>query len=152
MSASLAVATATALVPSSCGAGKPVVVPEAVTHAELVGRWDGEQKCGAPVLRLRDDYTFSGKDFPVEWDGPGPDSQVTRRSSDGEWHGVNKDPGLPPYLVLAFDHHNDIRILHFYTENGELRMDGTVYAGGGDPYAYRCHYRRSSVDPEAQNS
>ncbi|MFG2869646.1 hypothetical protein [Streptomyces sp. NPDC048338] len=148
ISASLAAAAVTALGPSSCE-GKPVVTPEAVTHPELVGRWDGEQQCGSPMLRLRDDYTFSSKDFPVEWDGPGPDSQVTRRSSDGKWHGVNKDPGLSPYLVLRFKNHNDIQILHFYVEHGELQMDGTVHAGGGDPYPYPCHYKRTSVDPEA---
>ncbi|GAA3481729.1 hypothetical protein GCM10018966_062600 [Streptomyces yanii] len=149
ISASLAAATVTALAPSSCGAGEPVVTPEAVTHSELVGRWDGERKCGSPIVRLRDDYTFSSKDFPVEWDGPGPDSQVTRRSSDGKWHGVNKDPGLSPYLVLSFKNHNDIQTLEFFLEHGELQMDGTVYAGGGDPYPYPCRYKRTSVDPEA---
>ncbi|GAA0274034.1 hypothetical protein GCM10010302_09570 [Streptomyces polychromogenes] len=149
ITASLATATVTALVPAACGAEKPVITPEAVTHPELVGRWDGEPKCGSPMVRLRDDYTFSAQDFPVQWDGPGPDSQVTRRSSDGEWHGVNKDSGLPPYLVLSFKNHNDIQILHFYVERGELRMDGTVYADGGDPYPYPCHYKRRSADPEA---
>ncbi|MFF4579921.1 hypothetical protein [Streptomyces sp. NPDC001389] len=149
--AGLAAVTVTGLGLSSCGAGKPVVTPEAVTHAELVGRWDGEPRCGSPVVRLRDDYTFVSKDFPVQWDGPGPNSQVTRRSSDGKWHGVNEDPGLPPYLVLSFRGHNDIQILHFYVEHGELRMDGTVHADGGDPYPYPCHYKRSSVDPEAQD-
>ncbi|MGW2179073.1 hypothetical protein ACWCXX_13460 [Streptomyces sp. NPDC001732] len=147
--ASLAAAAVTALAPSSCGAGKPVATPKAVTHSELVGRWDGERKCGSPILRLRDDYTFSSKDFPVQWDGPVPDAQVTRRSSDGKWHGVNKDPGLPPYLVLSFKNHNDIQILHFFLEHGELQMDGTVHADGGDPYPYPCHYKRTSVDPEA---
>ncbi|WP_328907492.1 hypothetical protein OG230_33400 [Streptomyces sp. NBC_00234] len=149
ISASLAAATVTALGPSSCGAGKPVVTPKAVTHSELVGRWDGERQCGSPMFRLRDDYTFSSRDFPVEWDGPVPDSQVTRRSSEGKWHGVNKDPGLPPYLVLNFKNHNDIQILHFFLEHKELQIDGTVYAGGGDPYPYECHYKRTSVDPEA---
>ncbi|MFI6767067.1 hypothetical protein [Streptomyces sp. NPDC050355] len=149
ISASLAAATVTALTPSSCGKGKPVATPEAVTHSELVGRWDGEQKCGSPIVRLRDDYTFSSKDFPVEWDGPVPDTQVTRRSSDGKWHGVNKDPGLPPYLALSFKNHNDIQILQFFLEHGELQMDGTVRADGGDPYPYPCHYKRTSVDPEA---
>lgn len=74
---------------------------------------------------------------------------MTRRSSDGKWHGVNKDPGLPPYLVLRFKNHNDIQILSFYLEHGELQMDGTVHADGGDPYPYACHYKRTSVDPEA---
>ncbi|MFJ2374634.1 hypothetical protein ACIOZL_17805 [Streptomyces sp. NPDC087769] len=150
--ASLAAATVTAFAPSACGAGKPVVTPEAVTHSELVGRWDGERKCGSPMVRLRDDYTFSSRDFPVQWDGPVPDAQVTRRSSDGKWHGVNKDPGLPPYLVLNFTNHNDIQILQFILEHGELQMDGTVYADGGDPYPYRCHYKRTSVDPDAQKN
>ncbi|MFD0374287.1 hypothetical protein [Streptomyces sp. NPDC127112] len=149
MTAGLATAAVTTLVPSSCGAGKPVITPKAVTHSELVGRSDGEPRCGSPIFRLRDDYTFSSKDFPVQWDGPEPDSQVTRRSSAGEWHGVNKDPGLPPYLVLSFSGHDDIQILHFFLEHGELRIDGTVHADGGDPYAYRCHYKRGSADPEA---
>ncbi|MFF0739163.1 hypothetical protein ACFYVL_02075 [Streptomyces sp. NPDC004111] len=150
--AGLAAATVTALAPSSCTASKPVVTPKAVTHAELVGRWDGERKCGSPVVRLHDDYTFSSKDFPVEWDGPGPDSEVTRRSSDGKWHGVNKDPGLPPYLVLRFKDHNDIQILRFIMEKGKLHMDGTVHADGGDPYPYPCHYTRTSTDPEAKDA
>ncbi|MFE7469594.1 hypothetical protein ACFU98_00405 [Streptomyces sp. NPDC057575] len=149
ISASLAAATVTAFAPSSCGASKPVATPKAVTHSELVGRWDGEKQCGLPTVRLRDDYTFSSKDFPVEWDGPGPDSQVTRRSSEGKWHGVNKDPGLPPYLVLRFKNHNDIQILQFILKHGKLQMNGTVYADGGDPYPYPCHYKRTSVDPEA---
>ncbi len=79
-----------------------------------------------------------------------PDAQVTRRSSDGKWHGVNKDPGLSPYLVLRFNNHNDIQILDFYLEHGKLRMNGTVHADGGDPYPYPCHYKRTSVDPEAE--
>lgn len=62
-----------------------------------------------------------------------PDAQVTRRSSVGKWHGVNKDPGLSPYLVLNFKNHNDVQILQFFLEHGELQMDGTVYAGGGTP-------------------
>ncbi|MER5713129.1 hypothetical protein AB0B13_17715 [Streptomyces sp. NPDC042898] len=148
---SLAAVTVTALGPSSCGAGEPVVTPESVTHSQLVGRWDGERQCGSPMLRLRDDYTFVSKDFPVQWDGPGPDSEVARRSSDGKWHGVNKDPGLSPYLVLRFNDYHDVQFLHFYLEHGELRVDGTVYADGGDPYPYECHYRRTSVDPEAKN-
>ncbi|MFD8823063.1 hypothetical protein ACFV1C_11985 [Streptomyces sp. NPDC059605] len=147
--AGLAAATVTALTLSSCEAEKPVATPKSVTHSQLVGRWDGERKCGSPMLRLRDDYTFSGKDVPVEWDGPVPDSKVTRRSADGKWHGVNKDPGLPPYLVLNFKNHNDIQILHFFLEHGELRMDGTVHADGGDPYPYECRYKRASADPEA---
>ncbi|MFI6650961.1 hypothetical protein ACIBI8_25575 [Streptomyces sp. NPDC050529] len=147
--ASLAAAAATALTPSSCGPEKPVATPKAVTHSPLVGRWDGEGECGSPMLRLRDDYTFSSKEIPVQWDGPVPDSQVTRRSSDGIWHGVNKDPGLSPYLVLNFDHHNDPQFLHFYLEDGKLQLDGTVYADGGDPYPYECHYKRTSADPGA---
>ena len=147
--AGLATATAMAFAPSACRAAEPVPTPKAVTHAELAGRWDGEGECGSPTLRLRDDYTFSSKDVPVQWDGPGPDSQVTRRSSVGKWHGVNQDPGLPPYLVLWFKNENAPQFLDFYLERGKLRMDGTVYADGGDPYAFRCHYKRTSVDPEA---
>ncbi|WP_251095621.1 hypothetical protein [Streptomyces sp. Caat 7-52] len=150
ISAGIATATLTVLTSTACGTGKPVATPESVTHHELVGRWDGERRCGSPTVRLRDDYTFSSKDFPVQWDGPVPDAQVTRRSSDGKWHGVNKDPGLSPYLVLRFNNHNDIQILDFYLEHGKLRMNGTVHADGGDPYPYPCHYKRTSVDPEAE--
>jgi hypothetical protein len=83
ISASLAAATLTVLASTACGTGKPVATPESVTHSELAGRWDGGRECRSPlpVIRLRDDYTFSVKDFPVEWSGPGPDSQVTRRST-----------------------------------------------------------------------
>ncbi|MER5496511.1 MULTISPECIES: hypothetical protein [unclassified Streptomyces] len=150
--ASLAAAAVTAFAPSACEAEKPAATPKAVTHSQLVGRWDGERKCGSPTLRLRDDYTFSSEDFPVAWDGPGPDSKVTRRSSEGKWHGVNKDPGLPPYLVLRFKNHNDIQILQFFLKRGKLLMDGTVNADGGDPYLYECDYRRTSTDPEARGT
>ncbi|MFF4080060.1 hypothetical protein ACFYZN_11705 [Streptomyces sp. NPDC001777] len=150
--AGLAAATVTAFAPSACEAEKPVPTPKAVTHSELVGRWNGEGECGSPVLRLRDDYTFTGKDVPVAWDGPVPDSKVTRRSSDGKWHGVNKDPSLPPYLVLSFRNHNDIQILNFFLERGKLRMDGTIHADGGDPYPYECTYKRVSTDPGAQDA
>lgn len=149
--ACLATATVTAFAPSACGTAEPAPTPKAVTHAELVGRWDGEGECGSPIIRLRDDYTFSSKDFPVQWDGPGPDSQVTRRSSDGKWHGVNNDPGLTPHLVLSFKNHNDHQFLAFYLEHGKLWMDGTVHADGGDPYPYTCHYQRTSADPEADD-
>ncbi|MER5207884.1 hypothetical protein [Streptomyces sp. NPDC002825] len=145
----LATATLTALASTACRAGGPAPVhPKAVQHSELVGRWDGDPKCGSPVLRLRDDYTFSGKGVPVAWDGPIPDAKVTRRSADGKWHAVNEDPGLPPYLVLRFDHQNDHQILSFTLEQGKLLMDGSVTADGGDPYSYSCDYRRTSADPD----
>ncbi|MEU0399806.1 hypothetical protein ABZ318_06080 [Streptomyces sp. NPDC006197] len=134
---------------TACGAGEPrPVLPKAVQHSELVGRWDGASKCGSPVIRLRDDYTFSGKDVPVAWDGPVPDAKVTRRSAEGKWHAVNEDPGLPPYLVLRFDHQNDHQTLPFLLEQGELQMSGSVQADGGDPYSYPCRYRRTSADPD----
>ncbi|MFE9442534.1 hypothetical protein ACFYO2_26885 [Streptomyces sp. NPDC006602] len=151
ISASLATATLTVLASTACGTGKPAYVyPETVHHSELVGRWDGDRKCGSPlpVIRLRDDYAFSVKDYPIEWDGPVPDAKVTRISADGKWHAVSKDPGLPPYLVLNFENRNDSRFLTFTLEQGKLRMDGSVQAGGGDPYIYPCHYKRTSVDPE----
>ena len=152
-SAGLATATLTALAPASCGKSEPaVVVPKSVRHSELVGRWDGERECGSPlpVIRLRDDYTYSVKDLPFQWDGPGPDSPVIRRSNDGKWHGVNKDPGLPPYLVLRFERAEgwEIKIFHFTVDKGNLRMNGSVEADGGDPYHFTCHYKRTSVDPE----
>lgn len=74
---------------------------------------------------------------------------MTRRSSEGKWHGANKDPDLPPYLVLRFKNQNDIQILHFFLEHGELQMDGSVHADGGDPYPYPCDYKRTSADPGA---
>lgn len=149
VSACLATVILTAAVSTACKAGKPVEVPQAVRHVELVGRWDGGKECGAPlpVMRLRDDYTFSLKDFPTDWDGPVPDSKLTRRTLDGEWHGVNDDPGLPPYLVLDFEHR--AVFMHFYLERGKLMVNGDVEAGGGDPYHYRCHYERTSADPES---
>lgn len=149
--AGLAAATLTVLASTACGTGKPTyVVPKAVRHSDLVGRWDGDQKCGSPlpVIRLRDDYTFSAKDYPVEWDGPVPDAKVTRISAGGKWHAVNKDPGLSPYLVLNFENRNDSRFLTFTLEHGKLWMDGGVEAEGGDPYMYPCDYTRTSVDPE----
>ncbi|WP_411072734.1 hypothetical protein [Streptomyces sp. cmx-4-25] len=140
-------AMATALI--ACGPGKTApVFPKAVRHSELVGRWDGTPECGSPVIRLRDDYTFSGKDVPVAWDGPVPDAKVTRRSADGKWHAVNEDPGLPPYLVLRFNGQNDHQLLPFTLEQGKLWMDGSVEADGGDPYSYPCSYRRTSTNPE----
>lgn len=116
----------------------------------MVGRWDGggASECGSPVIRLRDDYTFSAKGVPVAWDGPVPDAKVTRRSADGKWHAVNKDPGLPPYLVLRFDHQNDHQLLPFTLEQGKLQMNGSVEADGGDPYSFSCRYKRTSVDPD----
>ncbi|WP_411089554.1 hypothetical protein [Streptomyces sp. 061-3] len=151
ISASLAVATLTVLASTACGTGKPVATPESVTHSELVGRWDGGQECRSPlpVIRLRDDYTYTVKDFPVEWSGPGPDSQVTRRSTDGKWHAVNKDPGLTPYLVLKFEKEKDNSFLPFYLENEKLRMDGSVPVPGEPGYSYSCDYKRTSADPEA---
>ncbi|WP_426363733.1 hypothetical protein [Streptomyces sp. E-08] len=149
MGAVLATAALTVISSTACGPGKPApVIPKAVQHSELVGRWDGESKCGSPVIRLRDDYTFTGKDVPVAWDGPVPDAKVTRRSADGKWHAVNDDPGLPPYLVLRFDHRNDHQTLSFTLVQGKLQMNGSVEADGGDPYSYPCHYRRTSADPE----
>lgn len=106
ISARLATVTVTLLASAACRTnGPPVVFPETVHHSELVGRWDGEPECGSPlpVIRLHDDYTYTVKDFPVEWDGPVPDAQLTRRSTDGAWHAVTKDHGLPPYLVLSAD-------------------------------------------------
>ncbi|GGY33732.1 hypothetical protein [Streptomyces tanashiensis] len=144
----LATATLTAITSTACKAGEPApVFPKAVHHSELVGRWDGDKKCGSPVVRLRDDYTFTAKDFPVAWDGPGPDSKVTRRSADGKWHAVNGDPGLSPYLILRFENRKDHEFLPFTLEQGKLQMNGSVVADGGDPYAYPCHFRRTSADP-----
>ncbi|MEW2258176.1 hypothetical protein [Streptomyces sp. NPDC047869] len=97
---------------------------------------------------MRDDYTFSVKDFPLEWDGPVPDAQVTRRSVGGKWHAVNEDPGLPPYVMLSFENQKDSKLLTFALDHGKLRMNGSVEANGGDPYAYPCHYRRTSADPD----
>ncbi|MFE4591783.1 hypothetical protein [Streptomyces laurentii] len=154
-SAILATAAVTVLASTACGATPPTAVtPKAVRHSELVGRWDGEAECGAPlpVFRLRDDYTFSAKDYPVEWDGPGPDSRLTRRSAGGKWHAVNEDPGLPPYLVLRFGKDPGAEFLPFTVDNGKLRADGSVTAGGGDPYVYACHYTRTSTDPESDRS
>ncbi|MDX2853072.1 hypothetical protein PV342_32455 [Streptomyces sp. PA03-3a] len=151
ISASIATVTLTVLASTACWTGKPVATPESVTHSELVGRWDGGQECKSPlpVIRLRDDYTFSVKDFPVEWSGPGSDSKVTRRSTDGKWHAVNKDPGLTPYLVLGFEKGKDPSFLSFYVENGELWMSGSVPEYGEPDSAYSCYYRRTSADPEA---
>ncbi|MCX4585965.1 hypothetical protein [Streptomyces sp. NBC_01481] len=151
--ASLATATLTVLASTACGTTKPApahVLPEAVHHSELVGRWDGGRECRSPlpVIRLRDDYTFSVKDFPVAWDGPGPDSQVTRRSTDGKWHAVNKDPGLTPYLVLKFENEKDNKLLPFYVENGELGMSGSVPVPGEPGQSYSCYYKRTSADPD----
>ncbi|MEU3072888.1 hypothetical protein [Streptomyces laurentii] len=147
ISAVLATATVTVLKPAA-------VTPKAVRHSELVGRWDGERECGAPlpVFRLRDDYTFSAEDYPVEWDGPVPDAQLTRRSAGGTWHAVDKDAGLPPYLVLRFDDEPGIESLPFTVDHGRLRADGSVTAGGGDPYVHACHYTRTSTDPESDGS
>ncbi|KQX53065.1 MULTISPECIES: hypothetical protein [unclassified Streptomyces] len=146
--AGLATAGLTVVASTACGtSGPPVVTPKAVRHSELVGRWDGTGECGSPVIRLRDDYTFSARDVPVAWDGPGPDSEVTRGSGDGEWHGVNKDPGLTPYLVLSFGDRNDIQTLPFVLKQGELWMSGDIAADGGDPYILDCAYRRTSADP-----
>nr|WTB34594.1 hypothetical protein OG781_38465 [Streptomyces sp. NBC_00830] len=149
--ASLATATLTVLASTACGTSKPAhVYPEAVHHSELVGRWDGGRECRSPlpVIRLRDDYTFSVKDFPVEWSGPGPDSHVTRRSTDGKWHAVNKDPGLTPYLVLKFEKEKDNSFLPFYLENGELWMSGSVPVYGEPDHSYPCQYKRTSADPD----
>ncbi|WP_030694053.1 hypothetical protein [Streptomyces globisporus] len=147
--AGLATAALTVVVSTACGPGEPApVFPKAVRHSELVGRWDGEQECGSPVVRLRDDYTFSAKEFPVAWGGPGPDSKVTRRSAAGKWHAVNEDPGLPPYLVLRFDRQNDHQFLPFTLEQGKLRMNWSVEADGGDPYSFSCDFRRTSADPD----
>ncbi|MCZ0979539.1 hypothetical protein O1L60_11880 [Streptomyces diastatochromogenes] len=148
--AGLATAVVTVLAATACGPGAPApVLPKAVRHSELVGRWDGDPECGSPVLRLRDDYGFSGKDVPIAWDGPVPDAKVTRLSADGKWHAVNDDPGLPPYLVLRFDGRNDHQTLSFTLVRGKLRMNGSVEADGGDPYSYPCHYTRTSADPES---
>ncbi|MFD5329156.1 hypothetical protein [Streptomyces sp. NPDC127092] len=147
--ASLVAVALVGLASAGCGAGGPTrPTPKAVTHSQLVGRWDGDRDCGSPVpvIRLRDDYTFSAKDVPVAWDGPVPDAKVTRLSLDGKWHAVNKDPGLTPYLVLGYE--NEHKFLPFYLEHGELRMSGSVVADGGDPYTYPCHYRRTSADPD----
>ncbi|WP_405601326.1 hypothetical protein OG741_24710 [Streptomyces sp. NBC_01410] len=149
--ASLATATLTVLASAACGTSEPAVVtPEAVQHSELVGRWNGGPECRSPlpVIRLRDDYTFSVKDFPVAWDGPGADSQVTRRSTDGKWHAVNKDPGLTPYLVLKFEKEKDNKFLPFYVENGELWMSGSVPVPGEPGQSYSCQYKRTSADPD----
>ncbi|MCX4531578.1 hypothetical protein OHA79_36395 [Streptomyces sp. NBC_00841] len=149
--AGLATAALTVIASTACGPGRPApVFPKAVQHSQLVGRWDGggASECGSPVIRLRDDYTFSAKGVPVAWDGPVPDAKVTRRSADGKWHAVNKDPGLPPYLVLRFDHQNDHQLLPFTLEQGKLQMNGSVEADGGDPYSFSCRYKRTSVDPD----
>ncbi|MEV4975905.1 hypothetical protein [Streptomyces scopuliridis] len=152
--ASLVTATLTVLTSTACGiiqpAGVRPEIPETVEHSELVGRWDGVPECRSPlpVIRLRDDYTFSVKDFPVEWDGPGPDSQVTRRSTDGKWHAVNKDSGSTPYLVLKFENEKDNKFLPFYLENGELWMSGSVPVYGEPDHSYPCQYKRTSVDPD----
>ncbi|MFF0478934.1 hypothetical protein [Streptomyces sp. NPDC004284] len=153
ISTSLAVAALTVTASTGCGVtnpfkpAKPVQMPKAVQHSELVGRWDGEKRCGSPFVRLRDDYTFSAKDFPIAWNGPGPDSKVTRLSADGKWHAVNDDPGLPPYLILRFGNRNDRELLTFTLDQGKLRMNGTVTADGGDSYSYPCHFKRTSTDP-----
>ncbi|MEV8534320.1 hypothetical protein [Streptomyces sp. NPDC051211] len=153
ISASLAAATLTVLASTACGPSGPArVFPEAVQHSELVGRWDGAPECRKPlpVIRLRDDYGFSVKNFPIEWSGPGPDDdKVTRLTVDGKWHAVNKDPGLTPYLVLRFENRNDHRSLAFYVENGELRMSGSVPAYGEPGESYSCTYKRTSADPES---
>ncbi|MFJ7069572.1 hypothetical protein [Streptomyces sp. NPDC101115] len=144
----LATAALTVLASTACGPSGPThATPKAVRHSELVGRWDGNAECGSPlpVIRLRDDYTFSAKDVPVEWDGPG--TEVTRRSLEGKWHAINKDPGLTPYLVLKYENEN--RIMPFFLEGGELWVSGDVQAGGGDPYIRSCEYRRTSPDPES---
>ncbi|WP_405853464.1 hypothetical protein OG361_12915 [Streptomyces sp. NBC_00090] len=149
--ASLATAGLVVLASTACGSSKPArVFPKAVHHSELVGRWDGGQECKSPlpVIRLRDDYTYSVKDFPVEWEGPGPDSKVTRRTTDGKWHAVNKDPGLTPYLVLNFENEKDHKILPFYVENGELRMSRSVPVSGEPGHSYSCRYKRTSSDPD----
>ncbi|MEU1228759.1 hypothetical protein [Streptomyces sp. NPDC005828] len=151
MSAGLATAALTVIASTACGPGRPApVFPKAVQHSELVGRWDGtgDSECGSPVIRLRDDYTFTAKGLPVAWDGPGPDSKVTLRSADGKWHAVNKDPGLPPYLVLRFDRQNDHEFLPFTLEQGKLQANESIEADGGDPYSFSCHYRRTSADPD----
>ncbi|TLQ43054.1 hypothetical protein [Streptomyces marianii] len=153
ISTSLATAALAVIASTACGAikpAKPVQVPEAVHHSELVGRWDGGKECGSPlpVIRLRDDYTFTANGVPVEWDGPVPDAKVTRSSADGKWHAVNKDPGLSPYLVLRFEDRKDIKSLQFTLDHGRLQMDGSVEATGGDPYSYPCDYKRTSADPD----
>ncbi|MEU3916742.1 hypothetical protein [Streptomyces sp. NPDC029004] len=148
--ACLAAVTLTVLSSTACGKSEPTAVtPEAVHHSELVGRWNGGPECRSPlpVIRLRDDYTFSVKDFPVEWSGPGSDSKVTRRSDGGKWHAVNKDPGLTPYLVLNFENGKDNEFLPFYVENGELWMSGSVPVYGEPDHAYSCYYKRTSADP-----
>ncbi|MEV5972063.1 hypothetical protein [Streptomyces sp. NPDC051921] len=43
---------------------------------------------------------------------------MTRRSTEGRWHAVNKDPGLTPYLVLNCDSHHDSAFLPFTSEQG----------------------------------
>ncbi|MEU3687604.1 hypothetical protein [Streptomyces narbonensis] len=148
----LATAALTVLASAACGSGKPTgKPPEAVHHSELVGRWDGAPKCRKPlpVVRLRDDYGFSVKNFPIEWAGPGPDDdKVTRLTVDGKWHAVNKDPGLTPYLVLRFENRNDHRSLAFYVENGELRMSVSVPVDGEPGVSYSCSYKRTSADPD----
>ncbi len=153
--AALAAATLTVLTSTACGIIQPTSAraetPESVEHSELVGRWDGGQECRSPlpVVRLHDDYTFSVKDFPVEWEGPGPeDWKVTRRTTDGKWHAVNKDPGLTPYLVLKFDNGKDNKLLPFYMEKGELRMSRSVPVPGEPGQSYPCRYKRTSADPE----
>lgn len=148
----LATAASALLGSSACGPSGPApVLPEAVHHAELVGRWDGAPKCRKPlpVVRLRDDYGFSVKNFPIEWAGPGPDDdKVTRLTVDGKWHAVNKDPGLTPYLVLRFENRNDHSSLAFYVENGELRMSVSVPVVGEPGVSYSCAYKRTSADPD----
>ncbi|MGW1000324.1 hypothetical protein [Streptomyces sp. NPDC002520] len=147
--AGLATATLTIVASTACGPSKPApVFPKAVQHSQLVGRWDGGQKCGSPVVRLRDDYTFSANGFPVAWDGPEPGAKVTRRSGEGKWHAVNKDPGLPPYMVLRFDNRNDHQFMPFTLERGKLQMNWSVEASGGDPYSFPCDFRRMSADPD----
>ncbi|MCX5390771.1 hypothetical protein [Streptomyces sp. NBC_00094] len=149
ISASLVTVALTALSATACGASKPSYVsPKTVHHSELVGRWDGDQECESPLpfIRLRDDYTFVAKDYPIEWGGPG--EQVKRTSAGGKWHAVINDPGLPPYVVLRFENRNGTELLTLTLEQGEMQMNGGVQADGGDPYVRSCHYKRSSIDPE----
>ncbi|WP_030547988.1 hypothetical protein [Streptomyces exfoliatus] len=104
------------------------------------------------MIRLRDDYTYTVKDFPTEWDGPVPDSQVTRRSTDGKWHAVNKDPGLSPYLVLRFEKGKgewEIETLFFTLEKGTLWMGTSVEVEGEPGHSFSCDFRRTSADPES---
>ncbi|MEV4431132.1 hypothetical protein ACN9M0_29885 [Streptomyces sp. R-07] len=151
--ASLAAATLTAFASTACGTNEPTYVhPETVSHSELVGRWDGGRECGSPlpVIRLRDDYTYTVKDYPIEWNGPVRGEQVTRRSTDGKWHAVTKDPDRPPYLVLRFEKGGVVETdtLVFTVDKGALRMGTTVEAHGDPEHTFSCRFKRTSTDPE----